>query len=129
MRPIEAAAVAPRQGASDRLHQSAPGAGPLVLPRNSEVKLSNEYFYSASDIFQNEALSDSAPGAALADKDERRPAHRMRQKGRVRVDHRQFSTAQEPPYSDAFYPSLLIIGLGILSTAALLFWVAFRPRR
>jgi hypothetical protein len=35
----------------------------------------------------------------------------------------------EPPYSDAFYPSLLLIGLGILTVAGLLFWVAFRRRR
>jgi hypothetical protein len=34
----------------------------------------------------------------------------------------------EHPHSDSFYPSLLLIGLGILAAAALLFWVAFRRR-
>jgi len=35
----------------------------------------------------------------------------------------------EYPHSDEFDPSLLLIGLGILAVAALLFWVAFRRRR
>jgi hypothetical protein len=35
----------------------------------------------------------------------------------------------ESPHSDAFDPSLLLIGLGILAAAGLLFWVAFRRQR
>ena len=34
----------------------------------------------------------------------------------------------EYTHSDSFYPSLLLIGLGILAVAALLFWIAFRRR-
>ena len=34
----------------------------------------------------------------------------------------------EHPYSDAFHPSLLLMGLGILATAALLFWIASSRR-
>jgi LPXTG-motif cell wall-anchored protein len=35
----------------------------------------------------------------------------------------------EHPQSNQFDPSLLLIGLGILAAAALLFWLAFRRRR
>ena len=35
----------------------------------------------------------------------------------------------EHPYSDAFYPTLLLIGVAILALAGLLFWIAFRRRR
>ncbi|HEV2333947.1 MAG TPA: hypothetical protein VGS13_00465 [Stellaceae bacterium] len=34
----------------------------------------------------------------------------------------------EHPQSNEFDPSLLLIGIGIVSVAALLFWVAFRRR-
>jgi hypothetical protein len=34
----------------------------------------------------------------------------------------------EGAHTDGFYPSLLLVGLGILSAAALLFWLAFRRR-